>query len=110
MKLFRRKPKAPMTPRRHYEDELFRLFGWGLFAGLGVVMSAYGLVHIKDAIEAGSATAGDWAFNDALFAIGLVVAVTASFRFNKAKNRLMRHAPDEEIVGPMAKYRPEARS
>ncbi len=95
LKILRRKPRAPMTPRQRYKNDLANLFGCGMMAMLGVCLAA---VAIKAAIEEGLPTVADWVFL-VLVVIGCIVLTYVGLRAARVIGKgLMEHAPvDREL-------------
>ena len=95
LKILRRKPKEPMTPRQRYKHDLACLFMCGMMATLAVCISA---VAVKSAIELGRPTVVDWVFLVSVV-IGCVGLTYLCLRAADIVTRsLMEHAPiDREL-------------
>ena len=96
-KFLRRKPKAPMTPRQRYKDDLTSLFGLGMAATFGGAMVA---IVVKAALDGGVCTAADMGVAIVLAVVGIGAVAWSLVKFRRITKRLMDHAPaDDQSVG-----------
>ena len=95
LKILRRKPKEPMTPRQRYKNGLDCLIGCGMIAAFGVCVVA---VAVQSAIEEGLPTVSHWVFlvSVVIGCIGLTyLGLRTAARLIRS---LMEHAPiDQEL-------------
>ena len=95
LKILRRKPRAPRTPRQRHKNDLANLFGCGMMAMLGVCLA---VVAIKAAIEEGLPTVADRVFL-VLVVIGCIVLAYVGLRAARVIGKgLMEHAVDQELA------------
>ena len=96
LKILRRKPKEPMTPRQRYKNGLDCLIGCGMIATFGVCVAA---VAVQSAIEEGLPTVSHWVFlvSVVIGCIGLTYLCLRAARVTR--KGLMEHAPvDRELA------------